>query len=69
MLVVDIASLDNGYRNGSLVPADIVRQIYSRIRRRGERPVWIHLIPEEETLALAESGDSDGRTTLTVIRG
>jgi hypothetical protein len=46
-----------------------VRQIYSRIRRRGERPVWIHLIPEEETLALAESGDSDGRTTLTVIRG
>ncbi len=33
-----------------------IRETYRRIREKGERPVWIHLIPEEVTLARAEQG-------------
>ena len=40
---------------GSFTPADVVREVYRRIRERGERPVWIHLIPEEEAIARAEA--------------
>ncbi len=34
-----------------------IRQTYARIRETGERPVWIHVIPEEETIARAEALD------------
>jgi len=51
----DLASLRAAYRNGSLTPADVVRESWRRIREYGERPVWIHLIPEEESIARAEA--------------
>jgi allophanate hydrolase len=51
---LDLASLQAAYRDGELRPADVVREVHSRIRARGERPVWIHVIPEEESVALAE---------------
>jgi len=34
-----------------------IRKAYESIRARGERPVWIHVIPEEETLARAAALD------------
>jgi allophanate hydrolase len=52
---LDLTSLCVAYRDATLSPADVVREIYSRIRAGGERPVWIHLIPEAETLARAEA--------------
>lgn len=52
---LDLSSLRDAYRAGEFSPADVVREIYSRIRARGERPVWIHVIPEAETVARAES--------------
>jgi allophanate hydrolase len=36
---------------------DDIRQTYARIRETGERPVWIHVIPEQETIARAEALD------------
>ena len=51
----DLASLRAAYRNGTLTPADVVREWRRRIRESGERPVWIHLIPEEESIARAEA--------------
>lgn len=52
---MDIASLEADDRAGRLTPADTIREVYRRIRARGERPVWIHLIPEEESLRRAEA--------------
>jgi allophanate hydrolase len=34
-----------------------IRATYRRIRETGERPVWIHVIPEEESIARAEALD------------
>ncbi len=51
----DLASLSAGYREGHFTPADVVREACRRIRERGERPVWIHLVKEAESLAHAEA--------------
>lgn len=41
-------------------PVDLIANIYDRIAREGERPVWISLTPREEALQRAESvGGSD----------
>jgi Asp-tRNA(Asn)/Glu-tRNA(Gln) amidotransferase A subunit family amidase len=46
-------------------PAEAVRETYRRIREQGEKPVWIHLIPEEVSLARAEAlGAPDGSLPL-----
>jgi allophanate hydrolase len=34
-----------------------IREIYRQIRARGEKPVWVHVIPEEETIARASALD------------
>ena len=52
---LDVFSLTNAYRSGRLNPAEVIAEVYRRIRARGERPVWIHVIPEAEALALAEA--------------
>jgi allophanate hydrolase len=51
----DLDSLRAGYREGQFSPVEVVREAWKRIRERGERPVWIHLIPEEESIARAEA--------------
>jgi len=45
---LDIVSLFEGYRAGTLRPVDVVSEVYRRIRAQGTSPVWIHVIPEEE---------------------
>lgn len=55
---MDISSLENAYRDGSLTPSAIVMQIYREIRAQGERPVWIELIPEERNLLRAAELES-----------
>jgi len=57
----DLASLRAAYSNGGLTPADVVRESWRRIREYGESPVWIHLIPEEESIARAEALGSFGK--------
>jgi allophanate hydrolase len=52
---MDLASLRAGYRAGRFKPADVVREVWKRLRERAERPVWIHLIAEEQAIARAEA--------------
>jgi allophanate hydrolase len=56
---MDIATLENAYRNGSLTPCVEVARIYDQIAQAGERPVWITLVPREENLARARALESD----------
>lgn len=48
---LDISSLATSYESGTLTPEAVLKEVYRRIRERGERPVWIHLEPEEKALA------------------
>jgi allophanate hydrolase len=41
-------ALSKRYETGSLKPADVVAEVYSRIAARGEDHVWIHLLPERD---------------------
>ena len=52
---LDIASLLLGYRAGTVQPIDVIAEVYRRIRARGERPVWIELVPEEQALEQARN--------------
>lgn len=51
---MDIGSLAHAYRNGDTTPSRCIRTIYEEIARRGERPVWISLVPFEENQRRAE---------------
>ena len=52
---LDIAALTAAYASGSLTPEGVIRQVYERIRARGERPVWITVFDEETVLAKAQT--------------
>jgi allophanate hydrolase len=54
-LSLDIASLQAHYRSGTLAPAEVIREVYRRIRTLQENPIWIHLVPEEEAVLAAEA--------------
>jgi allophanate hydrolase len=50
-----IFSLRDSYAAHQLTPADVVREVYQRIRAVGERPTWITLVPEQEAVRRAEA--------------
>src|SRR5580658_8474887 len=50
---MDIAALESAYRAGTLTPTALVEQIYKDIEKRGEKPVWITLVPKERNLQRA----------------
>jgi allophanate hydrolase len=54
-MTFDLPSLRDGYRHGAFTPADVVREVWKRIRERGERPIWIHLAPEQESIGRAQA--------------
>ncbi len=56
---MDIASLECGYREGTMTPSAVVERIYAEIARAGERPVWITLVPKNENLARAQMLEAD----------
>jgi len=49
---LDLASLTTAYAAGT-TPVQIIREVYARIRARGDDHVWITLRPEAEVLAEA----------------
>lgn len=64
---MDIASLENTYRDGALSPVETVERVYADIARTGERPAWIALVPKSQNLARAhelESRESAGSLPL-----
>jgi allophanate hydrolase len=60
-LSLNIGSLQAHYRSGTLAPVDVIREVYRRIRALRQNPIWINLVPEEESLVAAE-GLTDGAT-------
>ncbi len=48
---LDISALASAYATGAAAPADVIDEVYRRIAARGERPVWISLVPKERALA------------------
>jgi allophanate hydrolase len=52
---LDIASLRDTYAGGILTPDDIINAIYDEIDSKGERPVWITLVPRQQALSKAQS--------------
>jgi allophanate hydrolase len=52
---LSIGSLQAHYSSGCLTPGDVIREVYRRIRTLLNNPVWIHLVPEEEALDVAEA--------------
>jgi allophanate hydrolase len=55
---VDITSLEQAYRHKSTSPTAVVREIYAAIRAQGERPVWITVVDEEQSIARARELES-----------
>jgi allophanate hydrolase len=55
---VDIGSLEQSYRNKTITPTAVVREIYTAIRAQGERPIWITLMDEEQSIARASELES-----------
>ena len=54
-LSLNIGSLQAHYRSGTLAPTEVIREVYRRIRALQGNPVWINLVPEEESLVAAEA--------------
>ncbi|MCT9930879.1 allophanate hydrolase [Planotetraspora sp. A-T 1434] len=48
---LQMAAMARGYRAGEFTPADVVTEVYRRIKERGDDGVWISLRPEGEVLA------------------
>ncbi len=59
--LLHIGDLKTAYANGSKSPVDIVRDVYRRIRSRGNDRVWIALVPEEEALRAAHALQSTAK--------
>ena len=52
-----IAGLRNRYKTGESTPAQVIEEIYSRIRSEGERPIWISLVDEKQAIERARTVD------------
>lgn len=52
---LDIASLRAAYGSGALTPEAVVTDVYARIAARGDRPVWISLVPRELAIERARN--------------
>jgi len=54
-----IPALKKGYREKEFSPVDVVQEVYRRIKRANDNPIWIHLIPQPAALQLAGMLASD----------
>jgi len=55
--MMTIAGLRNRYKTGESTPAQVIEEIYSRIRSEGERPIWISLVDEKQAIERARTVD------------
>jgi allophanate hydrolase len=60
--ILDIASLEAGYRSGAFTPLDVARAVLARIAESSDNAVWISRRPDaeilEEARAMTERGPS-----------
>ena len=66
---LEIGTLLENYRAGATRPSEIIRSVYTRIEKRGERPVWISLVPREQALARAAELEQDLRALSLPLYG
>src|SRR5712691_8367199 len=52
---LDLATLRARYRAGAIKPVDLMAALLDRIAARGDDKVWIHLLPRDEILGIAEA--------------
>jgi allophanate hydrolase len=52
---LDLAALAVAYRSGSLSPKTLVSGVLGRIARRSDDKVWIHVLPRDELLSIANA--------------
>ena len=52
---LSLGSLKSGYESGAFTPTEVIREVYRRIRMFPSNPVWIYLVPEEDSLRAAET--------------
>ena len=52
---LDIGNLERLYGEGETTPAEIVREVYTRIRKKGAHPDWITLADEDTAVARART--------------
>lgn len=57
---LDLGTLAERYRSGTLKPSDVARAVLARIEARGDDKVWIHRLPKEEVLAIARKLEDVG---------
>lgn len=50
---LDLGGLAAAYASGETTPEAVVRDVYGRIARVGERPTWISLVPQQEAIRRA----------------
>src|SRR5258708_12589718 len=48
-----IPALKKGYREKEFSPVDVVQEVYRRIKRANDNPIWVHLIPQPAALQSA----------------
>lgn len=53
-LSLHLESLTAGYKSGAFAPAEVIREVYRRVRILQSNPIWIHLVPEEQSLRALE---------------
>lgn len=53
--LLHISKLQAAYADGDRTPVDVIREVYRRIRERGDDKVWITLVPEEDAVRAAEA--------------
>jgi allophanate hydrolase len=54
-LSLDIGTVRAAYATGALTPPEVIAEVYRRIGERGEKPVWISLVPSGQALEKAAS--------------
>lgn len=55
MLSLDITTLHEGYRSGTLTPSHVIEEVYRRIEARGEDHVWLSLVPQRVAVEQARA--------------
>jgi allophanate hydrolase len=64
---MDITSLQQAYASGQSTIPSVVAEIYTRILAEGLHPVWISLVPSEQTLRRAAELDALGPTERAIL--
>src|SRR5260221_996259 len=52
-ITFSIPALKKGYREKEFSPVNVVQEVYRRIKRANDNPIWIHLIPQPAALQSA----------------